>query len=179
MSIGIVYIGLLIAGVVYAIASGFLGWISDLAGDIHLDVTGHLAAGHMHPISGPIVATFVTGFGGGGTIGHYVLHWSLVPELLLAVGSGLCLAFAAFVTLELLFKQTEAGSEFGADSLADRDAEVITAIPPSGTGEIATIVRGQRETTAARASDGQAIAKGQLVVIERVTGSVAHVRAKR
>ena len=83
------------------------------------------------------------------------------------------------MTLELIFKHTEAGSEFGASSLADREAEVITAIPSSGTGEIATVVRGQREATAARASDGQAIAKGQLVVIERVTGSVAHVRAKR
>lgn len=179
MSIGVVYVGLLIAGVVYAVIAGFFGWISDLAGDIHLDVSGHLAAGHVHPVSGTIVATFVTGFGGGGTVGHYVLHWSLVPGLLLAVGSGLCLAVAAFVTLELVFKHTEAGSEFGASSLADREAEVITAIPSSGTGEIATVVRGQRETTAARASDGQAIAKGQLVVIERVTGSVVHVRAKR
>src|SRR5262245_3731161 len=179
MSVGLVYIGLLIAGVVYAVASGFLGWRSDVAVDIHLDVTGQLVAGHVHPSSGPIVATFVTGFGGGGTVGHYILRWSLLPGLLLAVGSGLCLAVAAFVTLELIFRQTEAGSEFGAHSLADREAEVITAIPASGTGEIATIVRGQRETTAARASDGQAIAKGQLVVIERVTGSVAHVRAKR
>src|SRR5262249_39613078 len=123
MSIGVVYVGLLIAGVVYAVISGFLGWVSDLAGDIHLDVTGHLAAGHMHPISGPIVATFVTGFGGGGTVSHYVLRWSLVPGLLLALGSGLALAIAAFVTLELIFKQTEAGSEFGAHSLADREAE--------------------------------------------------------
>ncbi|HXJ80580.1 MAG TPA: hypothetical protein VMS64_18115 [Candidatus Methylomirabilis sp.] len=179
MSVGVVYIGLLIAGVVYAVISGSLGWISDLVGDIHLDVSGHQVPGHAHPISGTIVATFVTGFGGGGIVGHYVLHWALVSGLLLAAGSGLGLAAAAFAMLELLFKHTEAGSEFGAHSLEGREADVITMIPSGGTGEIATLVRGQRETTAARASDGQAIAKGQLVVIERVSGSVAHVRVKR
>ena len=179
MSIGIVYIGLLIVGVVYAVISGALGWISDLGGDIHVDLSGHLDAGHTHPISGTIVATFVTGFGAGGIIADYVLHWSLVSGLGLAAASGLVLAGAAFATLDLLFHNTQAGSEFDAQGMSGRDAEVITGIPIGGTGEIANVIKGQREITAARASDGAAIAKGQLVVIERITGSVAHVRAKR
>lgn len=180
MSIGVVYIGLLIVGVVYAMIAGALGWLSDLGGgDIHVDASGHLSAGNVHPISGTIVATFTTGFGGGGIVGHYLLTWPLVGGLALATGSGLALAAAAFFTLELMFKHTQAGSEFDTRELVEREAEVMTTIPPGSTGEITYIVRGQRETAAARASDGGTIPKGQLVVIERVTGSVAHVRVKR
>jgi len=179
MSVGIVYIGLLLVGIVYAAISGALGWISDLGGDVHLDASGHLDAGHAHPVSGPVVATFITGFGAGGIVANYVLHWTLVPGLGLAAGAGLVLAGAAFATLELIFSQTQAGSEFDTHGLAEREAEVITSIPESGTGEVAYLIKGQREILAARASDGAAIKRGQVVVIERVTGSVAHVRAKR
>jgi hypothetical protein len=179
MTIGIIYIGLLIVGVVYAVLTGVLGWVSDLGGDIHIDLSGHLDAGHIHPISGTIVATFVTGFGAGGVVGDYVLHWSLVAGLALAAGSGLALAGAAFVVLDFLFHQTQAGSEFDAQGNVDREAEVITTIPPGGLGEIAYVVKGQRESASARASDGEGIARGRIVVIERVTGSVAHVREKR
>jgi hypothetical protein len=159
--------------------AGALGWLHDLGGgDIHVDASGHLDAGHAHPISGTIVATFITGFGAGGIVGHYLLLWPLLGGLALAAGSGLALAFAAFLTLEMIFKHTQAGSEFDTQNLANRDAEVITAIPEGGTGEVAYLVKGQRDTTAARAADGKRIAKGQLVTIERVTGSVAYVRAK-
>src|SRR5262245_36252045 len=179
MSVGIVYIGLLLVGIVYAAIAGALGWLSDLGGDIHVDASGHLDAGHAHPVSGPVVATFITGFGAGGIVGHYVLHWTLVPGLALAAGAGLVLAAAAFATLELIFSQTQAGSEFDTQGLAEREAEVITSIPASGTGEVAYLIKGQRETLAARATDGGEIKRGQVVVIDRVTGSVAHVRAKR
>jgi hypothetical protein len=179
MSIGIVYVGLLLVGIVYAVVSGALGWISDLGGDIHVDASGHLDAGHAHPVSGTVVATFITGFGAGGIVAHYVLRWTLVPGLALAAGAGLVLAAAAFATLELIFSQTQAGSEFQTQGLSEREAEVITTIPASGAGEIAYLVKGQRETLSARATDGAAIPRGQIVVIERVTGSIAHVRAKR
>lgn len=180
MTIGIAYVGLLVIGVVYALVAGAFGWLHDLGGgDIHVDVTGHLDAGHAHPISGTIVGTFITGFGAGGIVGHYVLKWPLLGGLALAAASGIALAVAAFFTLELIFKHTQAGSEFDVQRLADRDAEVITAIPEGGTGEVAFLVKGQRDMAAARAADGKRIAKGQLVVIERVMGSIAYVRAKR
>lgn len=179
MTIGILYAGLLALGVVYAFLSGALGWLADLGdGDIHLDASGHLDAGHAHPLSGTVVATFLTGFGGGGTIAHYLLHWSLVPGLALATGTGLALGAVAFAVLELIFRQTQAGSEFSAGEAAGREAEVITPIPAEGTGEIAYAIRGQRETAPARSVAGTAIAKGRLVVIERVTGSTAYVRPK-
>ncbi|MBI4169606.1 MAG: NfeD family protein [Acidobacteria bacterium] len=178
MTIGIIYIGLLAIGVIYALVSGALGWLGDLVGgDIHVDASGHLDAGHFHPISGTTVATFITGFGGGGIVGHYLLRWTLMPGLALATATGLLLAAAAFGVLELIFKQTQAGAEYAVGEVVGREAEVITAIPEQGTGEVAYIARGQREKAPARSADGGAIPRGRPVVIERVMGQTFYVRA--
>jgi membrane protein implicated in regulation of membrane protease activity len=179
MSIGLVYIGLLLLGVIYALVSGAMGWLSDLGGgDIHVDMSGHLDAGHSHPISGTIVATFITGFGAGGIIGHYVLRWSLLGGLGLACLAGLGLAGLAFLVLDLIFSQTQAGSEFVFESLVGSEAEVITPIPAGGAGEVAVLVKGQREVSPARSTDGSAIPRGRLVVIENVMGTTVQVRPK-
>jgi membrane-bound ClpP family serine protease len=179
MTIGLLYICLLVLGFVYALMSGALGWLSDLGdGDIHVDASGHLDAGHPHPISGTTLATFVTGFGGGGVVAHYYLKWPVLGSLGTAVVSGLLVAAAAFGVLELIFSQTQAGSEFAVEEMAGREAEVITSIAEGGMGEVAYLARGQREQGAARAVDGAAIAKGSLVVIEKVMGSTLYVRRK-
>jgi hypothetical protein len=176
---GIVYIALLLLGVIYAIVAGALGWLGDMFdGDIHVDASGHLDAGHMHPISGPVIASFVTGFGAGGIVGHYLLHWPLLGGVGLATGVGLALAGGAFLVMETIFKHTQGGAEFQVEDVAGRDAEVITAIPAGGTGEIAVIVKGQREVGPARSAEGAAIAKGQVVMVEKVMGQTFYVRAR-
>ena len=179
MTIGLLYVGLFGLGVVYALLASFFGWISDHDfGGLHGDAGDAGGVdGQPHPISGTVVATFITGFGAGGTLAHYLLHWQLVPGLLTAGVSGLLLAGAAFLALELLFSRTQAGSEFAMGDAAGREAEVITSIPAAGIGEITFLVKGQRARMAARSSDGAAIAKGRPVVIERISGSTAHVRA--
>ena len=180
MTIGILYIGLLIIGVVYAVIAGALGWLADIGdGDIHVDGSGHLDAGHAHPISGTTLATFITGFGGGGTVGHYLFEWPLIGSLGLATAAGLVLAGAAFGVLELIFKETQAGAEFIMEQTVGREAEVITPIPESGTGEVAYLAKGQREVGMARSADGSAIPKGRLVVVEKVVGPTLYVREKR
>ena len=178
MTIGLVYVGLLVLGVAYALLSGALGWVSDLfvGGDVHVNATGHLDAGHPHPISGTTAATFITGFGGGGTLAHYLFEWSRTASLAFATGSGLAVAGAAFLVLDLVFSQTQAGSEFADESLVGRNAEVVTPIPQGGMGEVAYTVKGQRELAAARSVDGVPLPRGRIVVIERVTGSTFHVR---
>jgi membrane protein implicated in regulation of membrane protease activity len=177
MTIGLVYLALLGLGVVYALIASAAGMLGD-AGDVHVDASGHLDAGHPSPLSPTLVATFITGFGGGGAVAHYLLEWGTVPGLLTATGSGVMLAAAAFAILESIFKQTQAGAEFHGRHVAGRDAEVITAIPAGGTGEIAFVVKGQRESAPARAIDGAPVPKGSLVVIEKVAGSTAFVRVK-
>jgi len=179
MSIGIFYLGLLGIGIVYALLATLLGWFSDLGGgDAHVDAGGHLDAGHPSPLSGTVIATFITGVGGGGSVAHFMLEWSTLPGILAATASGLVLAGAAFLILDLLFAQTQGGAEFATSETIGRDAEVITTIPKDGAGEIAYIVRGQRESSSARSVDGSSIPKGRTVVIERTTGPTAHVRLK-
>lgn len=179
MTIGAVYIGLLTLGVVYALLSGAMGWLSDLGGaDVHVDASGHFDVGHPHPISGTTIATFITGFGAGGVVGHYLLQWPFGGGLLLATGSGLLLAAAAYLVLDLIFSQTQAGSEHTTADAVGREAEVITSIPVGGTGEIAYLIRGQREQAPARSVDGAAIPHGRVVVIDRMTGQTAYVRVK-
>ena len=179
MSIGLLYIGLLMVGVTYAVISGALGWLADLGeADVHVDAGGHLDAGHAHPVSGTTIATFITGFGAGGTIAHYALELGRLPGIGVATLSGLALAGAAFAVLELIFKHTQAGAEYREDEVVGREAEVITAIPEHGVGEIAYLVRGQREQASARSVDGAAIAKGRLVQIDKTTGPTAWVRPK-
>ncbi len=179
MTIGVIYTALLALGIVYALFSAVFGWFADHDfGGVHADASGHLDAGQMHPLSGTTVATFITGFGGGGTIAHYHLDWSLFPGLLLATASGGMLAVIAFGALELLFSHTQAGSEYSVEEAVGRTAEVITPIAADGTGEIAYTVKGQRERSGARSVDGTAIAKGRSVIIEKFAGATAYVRVK-
>ncbi|HLB44631.1 MAG TPA: hypothetical protein VJK49_04530, partial [Candidatus Limnocylindrales bacterium] len=170
---------LLTLGVVYALLSGVLGWFSDLGGtDVHLDASGHFDVGHPHPISGTTIATFITGFGGGGVLAHYLLGWSPLGSLTLATGAGLVLAAAAYLVLELIFSQTQAGSEHVVDEAVGRDAEIITPIPAGGIGEVAYLTHGQREQASARSVDGEPIPRGCPVVIDRVVGQTVYVRRK-
>jgi len=170
MSVGIFYVGLLLMGVVYAAIAGAMGWLADLGGgDVHVDASGHLDAGHPHPVSGTTVATFLTGFGGAGTVCHYVLNWPVLR--------GAAAATAYFV-LELIFTQTQAGSEFSSDELIGREAEVISSLPEGGMGEVSYTIRGQREKAAARSIDGAAVPRGGVVVIDKVVGATVYVRPK-
>jgi membrane protein implicated in regulation of membrane protease activity len=179
MTIGFFYTLCLGVGLGYAVLSAALGWLFDSGGDVHVDAAGHLDAGHISPISGTTIATFVTGFGAGGTLAHHVLDWAVIPGMLLATASGLVLAGAAFAVLEFIFSRTQAGSEYSTDDVVGCDAEVITSIRENGIGEIAYVVKGQRERLSARTGDGTAIAKGSAVVVESLAGSTAYVRRKQ
>lgn len=180
MTIGIFYISLLVLGFLYSVISLMAGWLSDVGGHLdvggQVDVPGHADVGHLGPISGTTVATFVTGFGGGGVIAHYWLQWPLLGSLALAIGSGVLVAGAAYAILDFIFRETQAGSEFAVGETVGRQAEVIVSIPEGGVGEVAYIMRGQREQSSARAIDGALIPKGSSVVIERVSGPTAYVR---
>jgi hypothetical protein len=62
--------------------------------------------------------------------------------------------------------------------MVGRECQVITPVPAGGAGEVAYTIKGQREQGPARSADGSAIAKGQLVTVDRVLGSTLYVRPK-
>ena len=60
MTIGLLYVSLLVIGFLYAVLSLVLGWVSDVGGHFHLDlgghqgdIPGHADTGHLGPISAP------------------------------------------------------------------------------------------------------------------------------
>ena len=141
-----------------------------------------IISGRKHEMRNPDGSVEQTGFRirkGGGVVAYYWLRWPLLGSLALAVGSGFVVAAAAYAILDFVFRETQAGSEFAVAETVGRDAEVITSIPPGGLGEIAYIMRGQREHSSARSIDGDAIPRGSAVVIDRVSGPTAYVRRKQ
>ncbi len=176
MTIGSFYNYCIVAGLGYGIVSAIMSWLGGGDGDVHIDAAGHLDAGHISPVSGPVIATFVTGFGAGGILAVKGLELSAGPAALVAAAAGFVMAGLVFGGLSLLLSHSQAGSQYATEELDGRHAEVITTIPAGGTGEIAYVVKGQRERAAARIEGGEAVAKGSQVVIERMVGAIAHVR---
>jgi hypothetical protein len=62
--------------------------------------------------------------------------------------------------------------------LAGLTAEVIAPISEGGIGEIAMVAQGSRVTYPARSSQGTAIKRGTLVVIDQMLGTQALVSPK-
>jgi membrane-bound ClpP family serine protease len=60
---------------------------------------------------------------------------------------------------------------------AGAQAEVITPIPPGGTGEVAALIQGQRFTAPAREADGKELSRGSLVTVLRTVGPTLVVSA--
>jgi len=144
---------------------------------------GHGAAGHGHggaeatlaesmpsisPLSPVTVATFATSFGG---IGLVLARVGLpgVVSLPLAGASGFAVAGAVFYVFFLVFRVTQSSSAVSPRQSLGKEAEVITAIPEKGAGEIAYVLGGRRFTAPARTEDGHPISRTASVVIVRIT----------
>jgi membrane protein implicated in regulation of membrane protease activity len=114
------------------------------------------------------VATFATSFGG---LGLVLARVGLpgVLSLPLAGASGLALAGAVFYVFFLIFRVTQSSSAVSPRQSLGKPAEVITAIPKDGAGEIAYVLGGRRFTAAARTEDGRPIPRKASVVIVRIT----------
>jgi len=175
MTIGLFFMFCICVGLGYGVVSALLGGHGGDA-DVHIDADGHLDAGQISPVSGPVIAMFVTGFGAGGIVAQKGFGVAAGPAVLIALLTGLVLAALIFGFLSLVLSHTQAGTEYTAAEIVGMTAEVITTIPAGGTGEIAYVVKGQRERAAAQAREPEGVAKGSQVLIERMVGSIAHVR---
>ena len=175
MSVGWIYFLCFAIGLGYAILTGISGHLfggHDV--DAHMDVGMDLP---ISPLSPTVIATFLTGFGGGGMLAHSYFQLSTGKSVGIAIATGILLSGGTFAMLTLLFRNTQAGSEFALQDLAGRAVQVITAIPEGGTGEIAVIIKGTRVNGPARSHDGRAIPKNAPVTIERVVGTIYYVKS--
>jgi membrane-bound ClpP family serine protease len=175
MSVGIVYFLSFVIGLGYAIVVGLAGHLfgGGDGHDIHMDVGTDLP---ISPLSPTVLATFLTGFGGGGLLANSYFQLSVGKGVLVALLTGVLLSCGTFGVLTILFRNTQAGSEYSIDQMVGRVVQIITPIPENGTGEVALVVKGTRVIGPARTEDGKAIARNTPVEIVRVVGNVYYVR---
>jgi membrane protein implicated in regulation of membrane protease activity len=117
-----------------------------------------------------IIFSFTLGFGSAGAIAStsgLALHWSIF----IGIGCGVLMAGVAYALMALLYKQ-QASSIIETSSALGKFANVVTAIPSSGSGEVGLEVRGEYRTYLARSRRGD-IAKGSRVkVVEHQGGEL-------
>lgn len=163
-----------------ACASFLLVAGSFLFGGGHDDVGDHGGhdVGHLHDgdasisfFSPRVIFTFTLGFGASGAIASvYGLktHWSV----LIGLGSGLVLATAAYYFMTLFYSQ-QSTSLIDTNNTLGKTAQVLTAIPPNGSGEVGLEVQGQYQVYLARCRGADAIPKGSRVrVLENAAGQL-------
>lgn len=169
------------AGLVWAIFIVVTGGLGDV--DVpDLDVGGADAfdAGSVDvsPISPITISTFITAFGAVGIITRQLFAMPVAFSLLWATLGGLLLAGAMFLFYSRFLIGSQGSSEVRVSQLVGLTAEVIASIPQGGVGEIAVVAQGARITYPARSSQGAAIPRGALVVIEQMLGAQARVSPK-
>jgi membrane-bound ClpP family serine protease len=177
MSVGIFYFGSFIIGLGYALIVGLAGHLFGGDGhDVHMDVGTDLP---ISPLSPTVLATFLTGFGGGGLLANSYFQLSVMKGVMVALLTGILLSCGTFGVLTLLFKNTQAGSEYSMSDMIGRVVQIITPIPENGTGEIALVAKGTRVNGPAKSEDGKAIGRNMPVEIVRVVGTIYYVRVLR
>jgi membrane protein implicated in regulation of membrane protease activity len=145
----------------------FGGHDHDLSGGGH-----DLGAGdHSVPFLSPqIIFSFTLGFGASAAVASAYgakIHWSI----LIGFGFGFLMAGAVYALFAVVYKQ-QASSLVETSSTIGKMANVLTAIPADGSGEIGLQVAGEYRTYLARSRQGE-IAKGARVkVVENLGGQL-------
>lgn len=183
------YLIFFLLGLGYAVIAVLMGQIlggheagHDAGGDGHAGehgeggVEAHVAGmPTIAPLSPVTVATFATAFGGVGL----VFERLRIPGVLsvpAAAAVGVGIAAAVFYLFFRVFRATQATSGVAVRQAVGRPAEVITAIPEKGLGEIAYVLGGRRFNAAARSEDGAAVPARATVTIVGREGAVFRVR---
>ena len=129
----------------------------------------------VSPISPITISAFITAFGAVGIISRQLFEVPGPMSLLWSTLGGLLLSGAMFLFYSRFLIGSQGSSEVRVSQLVGLTAEVVAPIPEDGIGEIAVIAQGSRVTYPARSSQGKAIKRGSLVVIDQMFGTQALV----
>lgn len=142
---------------------------------------GHAEAGHGQtdqgrdegpgPISIRTILAFTGGWGWGGLIGYDVLKWGVFSAPF-GLAVGFLMAVIIFRFTRFLYMQ-EATSTVSEVELVGSEGVVLTAIPPTGAGEIRLYARGTPLKCLARSEGGERIEAGRsITVVEEIGGTL-------
>lgn len=144
------------------------------SGDAGHGDTSHAHAGaSVSAVNYQTLVAFCMGFGG---VGYIVSRWGLVGLVLaipLAAAGGVAAAWLIYRFLKLLVRGER---ELPPTSYVGVVGQLTVPIREGGTGEIVYSQNDVRQVTAARSSNGTAIARGEQVVILRYDQGVAYVQ---
>lgn len=114
-------------------------------------------------------------FGVAGLIAQLLIHLEPATGILVALALGLITGLIALGLLTYLPSRGKAEEALIDFDATGRRAEVVIAIPGNGLGEVTFRDGKDVINLGARSASGRPIAKGAIVVIERVTNRIAVV----
>ncbi len=171
----LVFLSLACVGVVFLLISAFFGGDHDASADheFHFEhgyeaAAGHEGEGGPSPFSMRVISLFVTAFGAVGAISRYYGTSYFLSSLSGLVG-GVLVGGIGYQIMKFFWKQ-QATSTVCSEDLINSSAEVKTAIPGSGVGQISLVVKNQLRYMPARSKDGKDIEGGAIVKIVACPG---------
>ncbi|MGE5474348.1 MAG: hypothetical protein ACM3UU_09025 [Ignavibacteriales bacterium] len=168
-----IYIGCLSFGLFYSLFAVFFGHDGIDSHDI-----GHGGTDGISPLKPIVIATFITLFGGFGTIGHFMSNMAAIFVFSFALIMGLAGAAAIFYLVVVPMYKCQSNSVISNESITNTIADVITPIPSDGLGEVAYIAGGSKYTSPAKSLNQEEIPKGRQVVIVDIKENIAEVIIK-
>jgi membrane protein implicated in regulation of membrane protease activity len=159
----------------------FLSLLSFLAGFGFLHVPGvHAHTGHgggqNSPVNFGTIAAFLAWFGGTGYLLTRFSNIWVFLALGVAFMSGLGGAAAVFWFLVKVLMADEQELDPADYDMIGVLGQVSSPVLPGGTGEMIFSQAGARRAAAIRSENGEAIAKGDEVVVTRFEKGIAYVR---
>lgn len=128
---------------------------------------------YLNPTS---IGFFLLGFGLFGYFFHNLTNVAVSLSILLAIGSGIVLAFLLLVLLNRAFAHAEGSTELDVVDRTGMLGKVSITIPEKGLGEIIyTSPGGVRKSIPARGFNGQSVTRDQEVVVVNYQNGVAEV----
>jgi hypothetical protein len=151
--------------------------------DVQADGGGHLSTDHSHDgahevsfLTPTVIASMLAGVGGVGLFATLTLGLPWLFHLPIAALGGWVVGYLAFLLYAKVIVPSQGSSEVHVADLWGTVAEVTTPIPAGRLGEIRFVASGSYISIAARNQNGEALPRGQLVIIEKVENGVALVR---
>ena len=182
--VDLVYLVCFFVGLGFAVFSALLSGVFSGGAEAHVG-TGHdihaTAGDTVHfPLLSPVtLSMFIASFGGTGYIYKHVLDLHTAAHIPLAAITAAVIALAVAWALWKLFQITQGSSEAQVADLIGIEAEVITAIPAEGLGEIAYSAKQARYNAPARTADGKSLGPHTIVKIVRILGGTYIVEKLR
>ncbi len=171
--------GFLIIGLVGAAVLVVLQFFGHDGNGVHDTDAGHFSvdeqASGPSPLSLRTVSIFLMLFGFAGWLSLYY-HQSVAASSAVGVLAGLAAASLAYMFFRLLYLQ-QGDSTPAFDQFVGLEAQVITAIPEDGIGEVSLVWKGQNRTVLARSTAN--IPLGHIVRVMQAFGDSVVVEPRQ